>query len=386
MTAFTPNLPALIADLPGPGSKPGAGCRKPQTEFTRERQVRFLENLAVSGSVRSAVTAAGVSHQTAYRARRSQAPFRLAWDAALLAARVHAESVLASRAIDGVEEKVFYHGEQIDTRIRYSDRLLLAHLGRLDRLADDPRAAAVAEDFDAALARFEAGEAVLAPEPEPAEPPAEKLSPEPCNTRSMSCGFEAGGWDGEDEWEDEDEDGIDWDDPEEAAAELARIEAAMAADRPAAAPRLTGAGPDGTALDPGGLIADAQWQAFANGVPRWWLVIPPVPGPGEDWRYADDAALSEAGDGEADEPEEGEPDEEEWDEEPDDDWAEEADDDCDEDETPDEEPAGGPPAAAAAPLPGHPQVTPAPSRQPRIGALPIDDGRCTRFFGRVWDG
>lgn len=72
MTAYTPNLPALITALPDDRA------RAPQTEFTRARQVLFLENLSVTGSVRSAAAAAGVSHQTAYRARRATGPFRLA--------------------------------------------------------------------------------------------------------------------------------------------------------------------------------------------------------------------------------------------------------------------------------------------------------------------
>lgn len=65
-----PSLPALITALPGdPASQPGAGItRAPQTEFIRSRQVEFLENLSITGSVRSAASAAGVSHQTAYRA------------------------------------------------------------------------------------------------------------------------------------------------------------------------------------------------------------------------------------------------------------------------------------------------------------------------------
>ena len=115
----------------------------------RARQVVFLENLSVTGSVRSAACAAGVSHQSAYRARRGQGHFRLAWDAALVAARAHAADTLACRAIDGVEEKVFYHGEEIATRTRYSDRLLLAHLARLDKHAADGATRAFAEDWDA---------------------------------------------------------------------------------------------------------------------------------------------------------------------------------------------------------------------------------------------
>jgi hypothetical protein len=48
MTAYTPNLRALITALPSDRT------RSPQTEFDRARQLLFLENLSVTGSVRSA--------------------------------------------------------------------------------------------------------------------------------------------------------------------------------------------------------------------------------------------------------------------------------------------------------------------------------------------
>lgn len=160
-TTFPTNLPALIDALPADSTRPQ------QTEFTRDKQVAFLSALANGGAVRRAVRAAGIAHQTAYRMRRASAAFRLAWDAALLAARAVAEDVLASRAIEGVEKQVFYHGEAVATRRRYSDRLLLAHLGRLDKLTGDARVSAFAGDFEEALARFERGEAQ--PEVEPAE-------------------------------------------------------------------------------------------------------------------------------------------------------------------------------------------------------------------------
>ena len=152
MSAYTPNLPALIDALPGDAEKP------PQTGFYRALQVEFVEHLSVTGSVRSAASQVGVSHQSAYRARRSCRHLRLAWDAALIVARANAADVLACRAIDGMEEKVFYHGEQIATRTRYSDRLLLAHLARLDRLAESAEAAAYAEDWDGSQGRFGRGE------------------------------------------------------------------------------------------------------------------------------------------------------------------------------------------------------------------------------------
>ena len=264
----TPNLPALISAIPGDHT------RAPQTEFVRARQVVFLENLSVTGSARSAACAAGVSHQSAYRARRGQGHFRLAWDAALVAARAHAADTLACRAIDGIEEKVFYHGEEIATRTRYSDRLLLAHLARLDKHAADGATRAFAEDWDAAMARFAAGEAVVAgPSTESKEVPAcagnqgasspcspaqagasagtaqppEKNSPGPCNTWSMSPS--------------DDED--DHDDGERSDLEWEALYEAMEEARPLNAP------PPELLSDPDAVEA-CQIEAFEMRDEDWW--------------------------------------------------------------------------------------------------------------------
>ena len=128
--------------------------------FSRERQVKFLAALAEAGNVRAACRSLRLSATTAYRTRRACREFRLAWDAAMLAARVHAEEVLADRAINGVEEVVYYHGQEVATRRRFDARLLLAHLARLDRLEGDGYVAEVSEDFDRALARFGRGDPV----------------------------------------------------------------------------------------------------------------------------------------------------------------------------------------------------------------------------------
>lgn len=223
MNAHT-SLPALIDTLPPdsahpPQSRDAAGNRGSQqcasplpraepvptsaegAKFSRERQVVFLSALAAGGAARRAVRAAGISHQTAYRMRRANPAFRLAWDAAMLAARAVAEDVLAVRAIEGVEEKVFYHGEEVATRRRFDSRLLLAHLARLDRLTANAATHAFAEDFEAALDRFARGEgepvvANLQTGPQTGPQPGasdaaqaqiqgELYSPGQCNKRSM---------------------------------------------------------------------------------------------------------------------------------------------------------------------------------------------------------
>jgi len=121
-----------MSDL-SPATHPVPAC---PPLFSGRRKAAFCESLSHSGNVRLACRAAGVSPQTAYRARRASGDFRACWDAALVLARSHAEAVLADRALNGVEEAVFYHGEEVATRRRYDTRLLLAHLARLDRLAD----------------------------------------------------------------------------------------------------------------------------------------------------------------------------------------------------------------------------------------------------------
>ncbi|WP_370030153.1 hypothetical protein [Qipengyuania mesophila] len=166
--------------------------RAPQTQFVPERQVAFLEALAVTGSVRAAARRVKVSHQTCYRARRSSAAFGRAWDAALVVARGAAEAKLADLAMNGVVEEVWYHGDLIGQRRRFSDRLLLAHLARLDRMRGDERIEALAEDFDAMVLRLRRGEPIeVEVTQDTAQGERDSLSPGQCNTRSMSPAEEA---------------------------------------------------------------------------------------------------------------------------------------------------------------------------------------------------
>ena len=287
-------LPALVEALPAqrnapqdslwsalPGAepqltlndKPVPACADGRSLFTRERQVVFLHALAATGAVRSAAARAGVSHQTAYRERLASAPFRRAWDAALLAARCHAEEVLSCRAIDGVEEQVWYHGEVVATRRRFDSRLLLAHLARLDRLTADVRVEAFAGDFEAALDRF--GEGSDTPEVAP-PPEKKKKTPGQWSTRSKpaagrakpvhecpECGGKCLG----------PEAALTEDDCQWLGNRLTRMDQA----RPPGvkAPDKF----DGYATD---AVETIQLAAFEAGEDDWWSMVPP--GPGEDPR------------------------------------------------------------------------------------------------------
>jgi hypothetical protein len=118
-------------------------------------KVRFLDHLAGRGNIAAACAAVGMSREAAYRLRRRDALFARGWGAALGLAREASVEVLADKALDGIEEEVWYRGELMGTRRRFDARLLLAHIARLDRLAEEAgkRAGEDAARFDEILAR-----------------------------------------------------------------------------------------------------------------------------------------------------------------------------------------------------------------------------------------
>jgi hypothetical protein len=128
--------------------------------WTPERKALFLDHLSHKGNVRAAAARVGLSREAAYKIRRRDPLFARGWAAALSLAREACAEVLADRAIDGIEEKIYYRGELIDTRRKYDSRLLLAHIARLDKVVDaDAAAQADADRFDELLACM-AGEPV----------------------------------------------------------------------------------------------------------------------------------------------------------------------------------------------------------------------------------
>ena len=134
-----------------PASAPSTHIVDPASlvpDVAPEAQARFVEVLAQWGNVRAAAAQAGVSRAHLYRMRRASPEFRRMWDAALVLARPQVEEVLADRALNGVAETVYYHGEEVATRTRFDTRLLLAHLGRLDRVEDTQGVRAAVLDFD----------------------------------------------------------------------------------------------------------------------------------------------------------------------------------------------------------------------------------------------
>lgn len=115
-----------ILPSPTPGRRDG---------WTAERQLRFLDSLARTGSITIAAKAAGMSRETAYRLRkrRDGALFAAAWDRAL---EGHASIALAARQPRPRAAKNCANASKVTKWKKCKDaefRSLLARLRDLDR-------------------------------------------------------------------------------------------------------------------------------------------------------------------------------------------------------------------------------------------------------------
>tara|TARA_R110002124_G_scaffold12682_5_gene59346 strand:- start:358 stop:1209 length:852 start_codon:yes stop_codon:yes gene_type:complete len=156
----------------GDGDGPSAGSGRtdqrdnsaPPSPATRhdgwhlDLRVKFLEALAQTGNVQASAYFVQRTRQSAYDLKRRDPDFARAWLAALVLAREEAQDKLQERAIEGIEEEIFYHGEVVATRRRYDSRLLLAHLARLDKIAEQIPAQRGAARFGDMLKAIGAGE------------------------------------------------------------------------------------------------------------------------------------------------------------------------------------------------------------------------------------
>src|SRR6267142_3657277 len=96
------------------------------TVFTPERQARFIENLRLTGgNISKACEASNVSRPTAYTYRNTVPMFREAWDEALEASIEQLEQEARRRALEGVNEPVFYKGDVCGVIRKYSDTLAI---------------------------------------------------------------------------------------------------------------------------------------------------------------------------------------------------------------------------------------------------------------------
>ena len=128
----SPPAPPPAADSDPFAFTPVPLARARHDGWTPERQLRFIEQLAMIGLVSAAARACGMSGTSAYnlRDRPGAESFAAAWDAALAIGQMRADDTAIERAIHGEARPVFYRGRQVGARTVYNDRLLLAALRR----------------------------------------------------------------------------------------------------------------------------------------------------------------------------------------------------------------------------------------------------------------
>jgi hypothetical protein len=98
------------------------------TQRTPERDKKFLDKLAAGYSVAAAAREAGYGRQHSYDHRKLDPDFAARWDEAVEAGTDLIEDEMHRRAVHGVEDPVYYQGEQCGVARKYSDTLMIFHL------------------------------------------------------------------------------------------------------------------------------------------------------------------------------------------------------------------------------------------------------------------
>ena len=128
LSSPTPASPALGNSLPATTPR--------HDGWTGDKMAIFCEALADTAVVAEACDQAGMGISGAYALRRRSAFFAAAWDAALTIARERLADTLLARSIEGNVEQIWRDGELVGERHVIDNRLGLAILRRLDRLAE----------------------------------------------------------------------------------------------------------------------------------------------------------------------------------------------------------------------------------------------------------
>ena len=159
-----PDLGPLISDCLADTFVEGG--RKPRYDgWTAERIGGFLYTLAGCATVEAAAAAVGMSTASAYafRNRRQGRAFAKMWDAILIhRSRVRIAADNASRAVNGVVSKRVRDGIVFEELHHHDNRLAMAMLTRLDRLAEreapnEEHLRALSEDLDEYIECVESG-------------------------------------------------------------------------------------------------------------------------------------------------------------------------------------------------------------------------------------
>lgn len=92
---------------------------------TPEKEAEFLAVLADTCNVSKACAHAGIGRVTVYEWRDADPDFAARWDQAKRIGADILEEEALRRAVEGVQEPVYYQGTLVDTVTKYSDTLLM---------------------------------------------------------------------------------------------------------------------------------------------------------------------------------------------------------------------------------------------------------------------
>lgn len=116
--------------------EPERGLNTRHDGWTGQRMAMFCAVLAETGIVTDACIAVGMSTTSAYSARRRNPLFAAAWEESLKLARDRLADALLERSLNGCVEKYYRDGELVGEKRILDNKLGMAILRRLDRMAE----------------------------------------------------------------------------------------------------------------------------------------------------------------------------------------------------------------------------------------------------------
>lgn len=149
---------------------PGDRRKRNHDQWSREKMVKFLRELAASQNVSQAARSVGMSRQSAYRLRNriKGSPFDLGWEVALEMGYHQLAHALMDRAVNGEEVPHYHGGEQVGSHRKFDNRLgqwILENPWKLGRMQISreytaPAFEALLERIEWASVHWEAGESL----------------------------------------------------------------------------------------------------------------------------------------------------------------------------------------------------------------------------------
>jgi hypothetical protein len=120
-----PFYPLTQDQLEQAGQETSRTHRTRHDGWTIERQKNFIERLAATASVTDAARYVGMSRQSARDLYNRSPQFRAAWDEAVKASVGVLAETAFDRAVNGVQEQVWYKGRMVGFREKHDNRLLM---------------------------------------------------------------------------------------------------------------------------------------------------------------------------------------------------------------------------------------------------------------------